>query len=142
MQNISLSVDAIVFYRHQGSQKVLLIQRKNPPFQDQWALPGGFVENDEDLQQAAIRELKEETGIEIDNMKQVHAFGSPERDPRQRVVTIAYYSVLSQKPESKAASDAKDAKWFNIDKLPEMAFDHLRILQHTMDLSHAHASNI
>jgi len=129
MQEIALTVDAIVFAKTEKSLQVLLIQRKNQPFKGQWALPGGFVENNEDLEQAAIRELKEETGIEIDSMKQVYTFGSPDRDPRQRVVTVAYCTVLSEKPKSKAASDAKDAKWFNIDNLPELAFDHQEILR-------------
>ena len=108
---------------------VLLIQRKNEPFKDAWALPGGFVDPDEDLMQAALRELVEETSVEITNAIQVGAYGNPGRDPRGRVVSIAYTAhveITDVKP--KAADDAKKVAWHPLKKLPELAFDHARII--------------
>ncbi len=135
MQDIALTVDAIVFCKHHKSQKVLLIQRKNPPFQDQWALPGGFVENDEELEHAAIRELKEETGLNLKKMIQVYTFGHPERDPRRRVVTTAYLAWLDDQPTIKAGSDAANAQWHELDHLPELAFDHAEIIQKALRMN-------
>jgi len=134
MQEIALTVDAVVFSKDPESLYVLLIQRKNPPFQGQWALPGGFVETDEPLDKAAMRELKEETGIELNHMTQVQAFGAPNRDPRQRVVTIAYYAETKNKPDIKGASEASTAQWMNVDKLPELAFDHAEILKKALKM--------
>jgi 8-oxo-dGTP diphosphatase len=109
---------------------VLLIKRKFEPFKNQWALPGGLVNNDEPLEEAARRELKEETGIEVNNLEQFHAFGKPGRDPRNRVVSIAYTGLVSQKDHSlKADTDASEASWFNLNQLPELAFDHMDIIQ-------------
>jgi 8-oxo-dGTP diphosphatase len=134
MQEIALTVDALVFSKAGISLQVLLIQRKNPPFQGKWALPGGFVENDEDLEDAAIRELLEETGIKLKSMIQVYAFGKPDRDPRQRVVTIAYLAVLKDRPKIKGASDANQAEWFDVDQLPELAFDHAEIINRALKM--------
>lgn len=122
----SVTVDIIVFGLDEGHKlKVLLIQRANDPFKDQWALPGGFVEMDEDLETAALRELEEETGVKDLFIEQLFTFGAPKRDPRGRVISIAYYALinLSDHPVQ-AASDASAAQWFEIDKLPELAFDH------------------
>jgi len=134
MQEIALTVDAVILRKTGDSNQVVLIQRKNPPFQGQWALPGGFVENDEDLEEAAIRELREETGIELTSMIQVYAFGKPDRDPRQRVVTIAYLAVIKDQPKIKGASDANQADWFDLDQLPELAFDHAEIINRAVKM--------
>lgn len=132
MQEIALTVDVVLCRNSMDHKEVLLIQRKNNPFKGKWALPGGFVETDEPLDVAALRELKEETGILLNKICQVGAFGSPDRDPRQRVVTIAYYSFLKQDQEIKADTDASDAKWFDLKELPKLAFDHSNILQRAL----------
>jgi len=129
MQEIAITVDAVVFCKWHNSHQVLLVQRKNQPFQGQWALPGGFVETDEDLEQAAIRELEEETGLKLKRMKQVFAFGALHRDPRQRVVTVAYCSILNKNRDVQGASDVSAAQWFELNQLPELAFDHAEIIK-------------
>jgi 8-oxo-dGTP diphosphatase len=109
--------------------KLLLIKRKNPPFEGKWALPGGFVEIDETLEEAAKRELKEETGISNIDLKQLHTFGAIDRDPRGRNISVVYYGLLDgEKISIKADSDACEVKWFPIEKLPELAFDHIDII--------------
>jgi 8-oxo-dGTP diphosphatase len=127
-QTIHVTVDAVVFKIVNAETFILLISRKNPPFQNQWALPGGFVENDEDLDTAAKRELKEETGIEFTSCEQLHAFGKPDRDPRGRTISIVYVGFANELNEPKAADDAKEAEWFNLKDLPVLAFDHQEII--------------
>lgn len=127
-QAINVTVDAVVFKKEKSETYVLLIRRKNPSFQNQWTLPGGFVESDEDLETAAKRELKEETGIEMTSCEQLHTFGKPGRDPRGRTISIVYVGLASEASEPKAADDAKEARWFPIENLPNLAFDHLEIL--------------
>jgi 8-oxo-dGTP diphosphatase len=115
--------------------KVLLIKRRYPPFRDYWALPGGFVDinKKETLEQAAIRELEEETGITNSNVGQLKAYGDPDRDPRMRIITIAFYALIpyneitSNKKET--YDDAKEKKWFSLRNPPNMAFDHANILK-------------
>jgi len=135
MQNksssLKVAVDAIVFgYSKQDGVSVLLIKRKYDPFKDNWAIPGGFVLENESLEEAVQRELLEETGIEVNYLEQLYTFGDPERDPRQRIISVAYFglvkSALFQK--LKASTDAAEAKWFSIKKLPDLAFDHKKIL--------------
>jgi 8-oxo-dGTP diphosphatase len=129
-EEINVSVDIVVFGHDNGDTSILLIKRKNDPFKGQWALPGGFVEADETLMQSAIRELKEETGIELTDLEQVGVFDDPKRDPRKRVISIAHYtSVEKNKFVPKGADDAEDAKWFSLDQLPSLAFDHAKILE-------------
>jgi 8-oxo-dGTP diphosphatase len=130
-QNIKLTVDAVIFAERAGVKNVLLIQRKNPPFQDQWALPGGFVEDDEDLETAARRELKEETGIDADDLKQVGAFGKPGRDPRGRTVSVAFQGIVAFQM-AEADTDAKAVDWHPIDGLPDLAFDHNEIISQAL----------
>lgn len=127
---IDLTVDAVVFgYRPDEGISVLLIKRKNEPFKDKWAIPGGFVDKDESLEHAVQRELEEETGISVNYLEQLYTFGAPFRDPRKRVVTVAYYALVRPDIyEVHAADDASDAQWFNINELPELAFDHNQIL--------------
>ena len=128
---IKVTVDAVIFGKKESEGlSVLLIKRKKDPFKDLWAIPGGFVEEDEPLEKAAMRELEEETGIKIKSLTQLHAFGEPGRDPRARTVSVAYYGVVdTDKHKPNAGDDAKDAAWFKLDELPELAFDHKKILE-------------
>jgi 8-oxo-dGTP diphosphatase len=127
----ALTVDCIVFgLDAQQELKVMLIQRDIPPFQGQWAIPGGFVRMDETLEQAALRELQEETGIHDVYLEQLYTFGGLGRDPRDRTVTVAYYALINLAEQKiKAATDARDANWFSLSKIPQLAFDHDQILQ-------------
>lgn len=130
-QNIKVAVDAVVFgYTSRDGLSVLLIKRDIKPFKNSWALPGGLVGNQESLEDAIHRELREETGVNINYLEQLYSFGQPSRDPRNRVISITYYGLV--KPdgfELKATTDAADVKWFNIKNLPALAFDHQTILQ-------------
>lgn len=132
----SVTVDIILFTFHAGELKVLLIERNHEPFAHKWALPGGFVDMDEDLPDAAMRELAEETNITDVYLEQLFTFGEPNRDPRTRVITIAYFALLSadqvERQQLRASSDASDARWWNIYAMPELAFDHERILQYAL----------
>lgn len=126
----SLTVDCIIFGWDGEHLKILLIQRDHPPYKGHWALPGGFVDIDEDLEAAALRELEEETGVKGVFVEQLYTFGSLNRDPRGRVVSIGYFSLINLNDYSvKAASDAGDARWFFFDELPDLAFDHDHILE-------------
>lgn len=126
----NLAVDCVVFGLDQpNSLKVMLIRRSLPPFQDQWALPGGFVRIDESVDAAARRELQEETGLQDVFLEQLYTFGAINRDPRERVVTIAYYALVNLKEHAiQAATDASEAAWFSIAHLPSLAFDHDEII--------------
>lgn len=132
-QNIKVTVDAVVFTN--DHQEVLLIQRKNAPFQGQWALPGGFVEDDEDLNTAVARELQEEAGIEPGDFTQLHTFGAPDRDPRGRAISVTYYTVVNKGDfQPQAATDAQSVQWFSLSNLPKLAFDHAEILVKAQDV--------
>jgi 8-oxo-dGTP diphosphatase len=123
-----LTVDALVIYQNPKHTEVLLIKRHNPPYKNMWALPGGFVDMDEDLLTAVERETYEETGLKLSGFTQLAAYGNPERDPRGRNVAIVHYVVIFEKLIPRAGDDAKDARWFDIDELPELAFDHAKII--------------
>jgi len=125
----AVTVDLILIAGKKSDRKILLIERKNNPFKGMWALPGGFVDENEDLIDAAIRELKEETGVEHVPLTQTGAFGKPGRDPRGHTVSIAFMAVLDDTINVKAGDDAKNAQWFSIDNLPELAFDHKEIVE-------------
>jgi len=131
---INLSVDAIVFgYDPENGIALLLIKRKNPPFQHNWALPGGLVKSDESLETAVQRELEEETSVQVNYLEQLYTYGQPDRDPRNRVVSVAYYGLVRQSQyQLYADTDAADAKWFNISDLPILAFDHALIVDHAI----------
>lgn len=122
----SLSVDCVVFGYAEGHLKVALIERKKPPFVGKWAIPGGFVEGDETVEEAASRELKEETGLHDIYLEQFHVFSEPKRDPRGRVITIAFFALINSDlfSELVATEDAARAKWWPAYKLPPLAFDH------------------
>jgi 8-oxo-dGTP diphosphatase len=127
--SIRLAVDAVVFGYDEGNISVLLVKRKYEPFQDAWALPGGFVLEDENLEQAVERELTEETGVKINYLEQLYTFGELGRDPRGRIVSVAYFGLVKPKTfKLSASTDAKKAEWFSIQKLPKLAFDHEKIL--------------
>ncbi|MEO6357343.1 MAG: NUDIX hydrolase, partial [Ferruginibacter sp.] len=130
--DIKVAVDAIVFgYSKTEGVSVLLIKRKYPPYKDSWAIPGGFILHEESLEEAVKRELSEETGIKVNYLEQLYTFGAPKRDPRQRIISIAYFALVksSQFQQLKASTDAAEAQWFSINKLPSLAFDHKQILQ-------------
>jgi len=120
-----VTADAAVFAFFDGKARLLLIQRKREPYKDHWALPGGFVEIDEDLPDAVARELAEETGLANVPLEQLRAFGKPGRDPRGRTITVAYFGIAEKDGQQiKAADDAAQVQWFDIESLPPMAFDH------------------
>ena len=118
----AVTVDVVIFTIRNDELKVLLIKRALEPFNGQWALPGGFVEMDESLLDAAKRELQEETGVDAAYLEQLYTFGEPKRDPRERVISVTYYALMpSDALEIKAASDAEGVGWFGIDDLPQLA---------------------
>lgn len=121
-----VTVDAVVFAFFKNKVRLLLVNRRNEPFKGKWALPGGFVGIDEELDEAAARELAEETGLVAVPLEQMHTFGKCGRDPRGRQITIAFMGIAtSRQNKIKAGDDAAEARWFDIEKLPkDMAFDH------------------
>jgi 8-oxo-dGTP diphosphatase len=124
----ALTVDALIFSK--GKSKVLLIQRRNPPFKDQWALPGGFVGMKETLEEAVERELFEETGLNDLRLEQFHAFSAPDRDPRHRTISVVFAGYANPEvSRPRAGDDAGDVQWFDVDKLPQLAFDHGKIIK-------------
>ena len=121
----ALAVDCVVFGLDDEDLKVLLIRRGMEPFLGRWALPGGFVRMDETLDEAARRELREEAGIDRAHLEQFHTFGAIDRDPRERVVSVAHFALVKLSDHAvRAATDAREAAWFGVDDLPKLAFDH------------------
>ncbi len=125
----ALTVDALVFAgNRQDGFSLLLIRRKNEPFKGHWAIPGGFVDMDETLEEAVVRELEEETNIRLEKMEQLHAFSAIDRDPRHRTVSVAFTGIIEARQQAKGGDDAAEAKWFSTNRLPELAFDHQEII--------------
>jgi 8-oxo-dGTP diphosphatase len=126
----ALTVDILLFQKINDDYSLLLIQRDNPPYEGSWALPGGFVDMDETLIIAAKRELFEETKIVVDDLKQFYTFDAIDRDPRHRTISVAFFKILENIETSPvAASDAREAKFFSINSLPNLAFDHNFIIK-------------
>jgi 8-oxo-dGTP diphosphatase len=122
----AVTVDAILISKQ---KKVLLIERGRDPYKGKWSLPGGFIEMDEELETACRRELEEETGIWVGQLKQFKAFGGVNRDPRHRTISVIFYAFTEGELAAKAGDDAARAQWFPIGQLPELAFDHQLILE-------------
>lgn len=133
MRNIAITVDAVIFSKIEADYYILLIQRKNKPFLNQWALPGGFVDHNELVIAACIRELKEETGLVVrkDSIEFVGIFDQLNRDPRGRTISVAYGAILDYSLDVKAGDDAKEAMWFNLNEINAelLAFDHYLIIK-------------
>ena len=128
-----MTVDIVVFSLVHDDLQVLLVRRKNPPFANVWAIPGGFVHINESLEEAAARELAEETGVTDVYTEQLYTFGDPERDPRTRVITVAYFAlVLYDAVEHHPGSDSAETAWFSMFNLPKLAFDHAEILDYAL----------
>ena len=128
MPDVAVAVDLVIFTVRERTLQVLLIERGIPPFQGQWALPGGFVLDRETLEDAARRELEEETGLRDVYLEQLYTFGDPDRDPRGRTVAVAYYALTPPAP-LRASTDAANAAWFPAASPPKLAFDHAKILK-------------
>ncbi|MDP3433988.1 MAG: NUDIX hydrolase [Bacteroidota bacterium] len=122
----AVTVDAILISKQNS---VLLIERGREPFKGKWALPGGFIDMDEPLETACMRELEEETGIRISELKQFKAFGAVDRDPRHRTISVIFYAFTEDEIIAQAGDDAAKAQWFPLDQLPDLAFDHQLILE-------------
>ena len=124
-----VTTDCLIFRKIGDIWHVLLIERGNEPFKGCWALPGGFLEMEENLDTCAARELQEETGLTGIELHQLYAFGAPNRDPRHRTISVAYWGVDNSEQQAVGSDDAVMAQWFALDKLPSLAFDHEQILQ-------------
>jgi 8-oxo-dGTP diphosphatase len=127
----AITVDSLVFAYEEGELKVLLIKRGHEPFKGMWAVPGGFIEMNETCEQAASRELEEETGLKGIELKQFHVFSAVDRDPRERIITIAHLALINNINEQtvKGSDDADEAAWFKISALPSLAADHGEIIE-------------
>lgn len=128
----AVATDCVVFGFDGHEMRILLIERGIDPYKGMWALPGGFMNMDETAEECAIRELSEETGLKLSHLTQIGAFSAVNRDPRERVVSIAFYA-LAKKTEVKGGDDAKSAKWISLNDLPPLAFDHDLIIRKALD---------
>lgn len=129
----SVTVDVIIFTLQEEDLQALLIKRRNPPFEGMWAIPGGFVSIDESLEQAALRELEEETGVRDVYLEQLYTFGELGRDPRGRVITVAYFALVPANAiHPHAGDDATETRWWSVYDLPPLAFDHADILSYAL----------
>src|SRR6202451_3462424 len=128
-----VTVDIVIFTIQSGILRVLLVKRAPAPFQGQFAIPGGFVHEDEDLDQAALRELREETGVAEVYLEQLYSFGDVGRDTGGCLVAVAYFALISADHPLRAGTDAAEAEWWAMDQLPTLAFDHARILNYALE---------
>lgn len=127
---LMLTVDAVVFRRNDTVLEVLLIRRKHEPFAGMWALPGGFVDMDETVEEAIVRELEEETGLNMESLQQLYTFSAIGRDPRGRSVSVTFYGQTDLDNSSvQGEDDADEARWFSVYQLPELAFDHINAVK-------------
>lgn len=132
LPSIFVTVDVLLFRTVNGTREILLIERLKEPFKNCWALPGGFVDPGEDLEDVAKRELLEETSVHIPSLRQVKAYGQPGRDPRGHTVSIVFSGTVDETTVAKARDDAKSVHWFPLDDLPPLAFDHRLIIEETI----------
>jgi len=130
MTKLLVTVDIVLFTIRDRRLHLLLIRRRAKPFENRYALPGGFVGEEESLDTAATRELREETGVEKVYLEQLYTFGDLKRDPRGRVITVAYYALVPHTHVLHAGTDASDAAWFPVTELPSLAFDHRKIVEY------------
>jgi len=128
----AVTADIALFRGQEDSLEILLIQRKKDPFEGYWALPGGFVDENERLQDAAARELMEETSLQARKLEQFGAFGDPGRDPRGHTVSIGFFGEVRGKGTGAAGDDAADIRWFPVSRLPKLAFDHKKVVQQAL----------
>ena len=128
-----MTADCVVI-ANEMQPKVLLVERGNEPFKGCWAIPGGFMNMDETAEQCAIRELKEETGLEVEVVRQIGTYSKVDRDPRGRTITVAYLAIIDAPVEVRGLDDAAQAKWFPISDLPPLAFDHQDILKNAIEM--------
>ena len=129
----AVTADCIVITR-EAEPKVLIIQRGGEPFKGAWAFPGGFIDMDETTEQCAIRELEEETGLRVSDIKQIGAYSKVDRDPRGRTITVAYLTIIDKPIAVTGQDDAANAEWWPVDALPPLAFDHDEIMADAMEL--------
>jgi 8-oxo-dGTP diphosphatase len=130
----SVSVDTLIFTIRSSRLEILLIKRKSWPFENQWAIPGGFIDMDESLEESALRKLRDETSLRDVYLEQLYTFGEPKRDPRTRVITISYYALIaSDNIKLNASGHASDVTWFDVDSLPKLAFDHGAIIDYALE---------
>jgi 8-oxo-dGTP diphosphatase len=131
-ERLALTADVVIFNLTNQELKVLLVCRAYPPFKGQWAIPGGFVHTSESIDDAARRELEEETGVRDVYLEQLYTFGAPQRDPRGRVITVAYFALVAGEVPTRAGDDAAAAAWHSVYALPTLAFDHADILKYAL----------
>ena len=129
----AVTADCVVITK-EASPRVLLIQRGYDPYKGCWAFPGGFLKMDETTEQCAIRELEEETGLQLDKVQQIGAYSKVDRDPRGRTITVAYLAVIDEAKDVTGQDDAAKAEWFPLAELPPLAFDHADIMQDAIAL--------
>lgn len=129
----AVTADCVVITK-EASPRVLLIQRGYDPYKGCWAFPGGFLNMDETTEQCAIRELEEETGLQLDKVQQIGAYSKVDRDPRGRTITVAYLAVVDEAKDVTGQDDAAKAEWFPLAELPPLAFDHADIMQDAIAL--------
>ncbi len=129
----AVTVDILVFRKEENELQLLLIQRNHAPYAGKWALPGGFMDMDETLEQAAVRELEEETGLKNIPLQQLKAYSALNRDPRHRTVSVAFTGFLKEVQDVRAGDDARNARWFSVGRLPELAFDHAQIIADALE---------
>lgn len=125
----AVTTDAVIFYRKNNETYILLIERGNKPYKGKWAFPGGFVDMDEDLPEACARELMEETNISVPKLTQFKTYGTVNRDPRHRTISIVFYAELQEPIQPQNGDDATKAVWHKLSELPELAFDHSIIIK-------------
>ncbi len=132
----AVTVDMLVFKKTNNGLQLLLIQRDREPFLGFWAIPGGFMDMDETLEEAAHRELAEETGLQNIALEHLKAYSAPDRDPRHRTISVAFIGFLTDNQQAKAGDDARKAQWFPIHGLPSLAFDHAQIIADAVSKIH------